>query len=133
QNLVLMAVGALGGVEPGDRFRQRRTLRFRRVGPRFPLERQDDPGGVGGLAFVDRRPPEGGEELPRTASLLLLDDFSRYQFQALLSPLFQRGQRPGGDGQERGPHVQPSALWPRVRWISWVWKDLRGEQLFLTA
>ena len=128
-----MDVGELCSVEPGDRFRQRRALRFRRVGSRFPLERHDDPGGVGGLAFVNRRSPESGKELPRTVGLLLLDDFLRDQLQALFLSLFQRGQRPCGDGQEREPHVQPSTLRARVGWISRIGKDLRGHQLVPAA
>ncbi len=79
-------------------------------GPVSPCKRHDDPGGVGGLAFVDRRSPESGKELPRTVWLLLLDDFLRDQLQALFLSLFQRGQRPCRDGQEREPHVQPSTL-----------------------
>ena len=128
-----MEVGGLCSVEPGDRFRQRRALRFRRVGSRFPLERHDDPGGVGGLAFVDRRSPEGGKELPRTVRLLLLDDLLRDQLQALFLSLFQRGQRPCRDGQEREPHVQPSTLRARVGWVGRIGKDLRGHQLVLAA
>mgnify|MGYP003297335182 CR=1 FL=1 len=88
-------------VRIGDRrgSRDSGALRLRRVGPRLPLERHDDPGGVGGLAFVDRRSSESGKELPRTVGLLLLDDFLRDQLQALFLSLFQRGQRPRGDGQ----------------------------------
>ncbi len=102
-------------------------------GPVAPCERQDDPGGVGGLAFVDRRPPEGGKELPRAVGLLLLDDLLRDQLQALFLPLGQRGQRPCGDGQEREPHVQPSTLGARVGRVGRVGEDLRGHQLVPTA
>ena len=102
-------------------------------GPVSPCERHDDPGGVGGLAFVNRRSPESGKELPRTVWLLLLDDFLRDQLQALFLSLFQRGQRLCSDGQEREPHVQPSTLWARVGWISRIGKDLRGHQLVPTA
>ena len=44
-----MQIARLGRIQPGDRLRQRRALRFGRIGPRFSLEREDDPGGVGGL------------------------------------------------------------------------------------
>ena len=87
-----MEVGAPGTVEPGDGFRQRRALRCRRVGSHFPRERQDDPGRVGGLAFVNGRSPERGEELPRAVGLLLLDDFLLDQLQTRFLPLCQRGK-----------------------------------------
>ena len=102
-------------------------------GPVSPCKRHDDPGGVGDLALVDRRPPEGGEELPRAVRLLLLDDLLRDQLQALFLPLRQFGQRPRGDGQERQPHVQAPTLRPRVGRIGRVGEDLRGQQLLPAA
>src|SRR5262249_43760033 len=103
------------------------------VGSHFRLERQNDPGGVGGLAFVDRRSPQSGEKLPRTVGVLLLDDFLPDQLQALFLPFGERGPRPCRDGQEWKSHIQPSTLGARVRWVCRIRKYPRSQQLVLAT
>ena len=128
-----MEPGGPCGVEPGDRPRQRHASRCGRIGARFPLQGHDDPGGVGGLALVDRRSPERGEELPRTVRFLLPGDLLRDQLQALCLTRFELRQRPSGDGKERQPHIQAPTLWARVGRIGRIGEDLRGNQLVPTA
>ena len=104
------------------------------VGPRFPLSRHDNPGGVGGLAFVNWRPPERGKELPRTVWLLLLDNFLRDPRQFLFCPVCRcAGTDCAATRPKQEPHVQPSTLWAWVGRISRIGKDLRGHQFVPTA
>src|SRR5262245_33006152 len=128
-----MNVGGLFSVEPGDRFRQRRALRFRRVRSRFSFKCHDDPSYVSGLDFVNWRSPKTGKKLPGTVCLLLLDDFFRDQLQTLLLSRCQRRKRLRRDGEKWKSHVQPSTLWARVGWIRGIGEDLRRHQLVFAS